>query len=359
MEAREMSVVLGSDEHGFVIEGPTPSLTASPSVPDNTLVAWWPDRHPEFAGFVVSTGSQWGPFGVRLLILEEHPGPVDERWQDVVEVSVGLTESIWVSEIVDGPVAKAACEPGDFRMRIAALGRSESAARDADLDDDQDEEDAQEPLEHYLIELWPAVAEPARVLREDSQYARAIRIPPEPDWPAERDAGLKAAWALIRDLRGEAGARHLPGPLGSLTYTVEFDGTRAKLFNRLRYACGWPPCNGGSGSRNSATDYYDATLPEYPGRYEQAGSIAITLLEADKPSRVVRQWNWIAVRGPLDDAPRLLPSDSTVTLTFTAMKRDDHQPRTLVHLTHDGVPEAWVDDLQALWAWDLANRAGG
>ncbi|UMG92458.1 hypothetical protein [Nocardioides sp. TF02-7] len=59
----EISVELGSDEHGFLVEGPAPARPDSPALPVNTLLDWWPDSEPDLDGFLVKTGSQWGPFG--------------------------------------------------------------------------------------------------------------------------------------------------------------------------------------------------------------------------------------------------------------------------------------------------------
>ncbi|UMG92461.1 hypothetical protein [Nocardioides sp. TF02-7] len=89
-----------------------------------------------------------------------------------MEVAVEVRGGVTISEIVNGPEEDLACPDGTYRMRLAALERTESAARDEDPDsDDEDDAEDEEPLEHYLVELWPAAPEAAQVLREESRYA--------------------------------------------------------------------------------------------------------------------------------------------------------------------------------------------
>jgi hypothetical protein len=325
-------------------------------MPSNTLVAWWPDTDPGLSGFLVKTGSQWGPFGVRVRVRDDDPGPTGEEWQDVVEVSVDLTDGLAVCEIVDGMIDGIRNLSGSYRMRIAAAGRAESAARDASFDDDEDEEDT--ALEHYLIDLWPSAPSGMQVVREDSEYANDQKQPPDPEWPAERDPGLAAAWAIVHDLRSESGANLLPGALGTLSVERDLPGTPAKVFNRIRHVFGWPPARGGSGSRDPNTSYHDATLPEFEGRYQQVGHISTTVVEMDRPRRLVLRWNWVPEHaGALEVRPRLLTDDSIVTIAFERLADKDSEPMTRVRLAHGGIPQAWVQHLEDLWAWHLVVMA--
>lgn len=356
MIVQELTVELGSDHHGFALEGPVPSLRPAPALPENTLLDWWPDRDPALSGFVVKTGSQWGPFGVVLQVLDAEPGPAPAHWQDVVELSVEITDDIYVEEIVDGPVGSLAASPGSYRMRVAADGRTESAARDASFpDDDADDETA---LERYLVTLWPATPSAPTIVRQDSQFAKDELNPPAPEWPAERDPGLEAAWAIVRDLRGELGANPLPGELGSLIVDVDVPGLPTRVFNRVQHVFGWPPARGGMfGPDPTDTNYHDATLPEFDGPYEHVGHIATTVVELDKPRRLVLRWNWVPdAPGPIVSRPLLLAADSTVTITLERLGKGDDR-RTRVRLTHDGIPLAWVQHLRRLWAWHLVSMA--
>ena len=353
----ELSVELGSDEHGFVIEGAVPSPASTPVLPNNTLVTWWPDSDLGLSGFVVRTGSQWGPFEVVLQVLAADPGPAGEQWQDVVELSVTVSSNVSVGEIVDGPVGGVEAPSGTYRMRVAASGRTESAERDrASSDDEQDEAPA---LEQYQIAIWQAEPVAPVIIRQDSKFANDEMDPPASDWPSKGDPRVQAAWAMIRDLRGETGSNALPGELGGLSVEVTVPGLPSRVFNRVQYVFGWPPCQGGTGGGPDpmATKYHDATLPEFDGHYEQAGDIATTPVELTKPKRVVFRWNWIPdTPGLLTSRPRLLAADSLVTITFQRLRSGD-DPRTMVRLTHDGIPLVWVEHLKKLWEWHIVLTA--
>jgi hypothetical protein len=352
----ELIVELGSDEHGFAIDGPVPSFQTSPALPTNTLLEWWPDRDADLSGFVVKTGSQWGPFAVVMQVLDTDPGTLDLSWQDAVELSVEISADVYIGEIVDGPVGSVTPASGSYRMRIAAEGRTESAARDASF---PDEEDADETaLERYLLQLWPAPPSAPIIVRQDSQYAKEELAPLAPEWPAERDPGLEAAWALVRDLRGESSASPLPGELGNLAVAVDVSGLPTRVFNRVQHVFGWPPARGGMGGPDPmATAYHDATLPEFDGPYEQVGHIATTTVELEKPQRLQFRWNWVLdAPGPITARPMLLADDSIVTIELERLSAGEN-PSTRVRLTQDGIPQAWVDHLKKLWAWHIVAMA--
>lgn len=358
MVARETYVELGSDYRQFLLDGIRPAAAEDPVLPANTLAEWRSDPEPDFETFSVSTGSQFGPFGVTVRALDVDPGSADPGWEDVVEISVHVEEQVAVSDVVNGPMGGIEGVSGPHRMRIAARGRTESAARDRSLD----EEDDAVALEQYLIELWPAAPMTPLVVREVSQFACDLTNPPEPKVSPEAAAGTKAAWAIIRDVRQEPGARPLPGELGIAIVEREFPLTTTKLFNRVHRAFAWPPCRGGIFSKDDhATQYYDITLPdesESESEYAQLGCIATTLVELDKPRRVVKRWNWVQqVPGSVDRWPPLLAADSTVTITVEKTHTRGEDPRARVSLTHDGIPTAWIEDLETMWAWELALDA--
>ena len=43
-----------------------------------------------------------------------------------------------------------------------------------------------------------------------------------------------------------------------------------------------------------------------------------------------------------------------MVMTFTKTNSKGEDPKTSVTIHHTGVPHEWVDDLQRLWAWDVA-----
>lgn len=354
----EITAELGSDEHGFAIAGAVPSVEVSSVLPVNTLLEWWPDdEDEEFSRFIVKTGSQWGPFGVVLQVLDTDPDPVESHWEDVVEVSVEVAESVLISEIVDDdPVGAVAPSPGTYRMRVAATGRTESAARDAAFSDDK--ESAEEAIEHYLLMLWPVQSSAPVIVRQDSQYAADELSPPVRVAPPEEGPGREAAWAMVRDLRGDPGANPLPGALSSLVVEVEVAGTPTRVFNRVQHVFGWPTARGGSYWPDPmATGYSDATLPEFDGPYEQVGHIATTPVELDKPKRFVLRWNWVLdAPGPLTSRPLLLAEDSIVTVNLERLSAGD-DAKVLVRLEQVGIPAVWVEHLEKLWVWHITLMA--
>lgn len=354
-----VTIELGSDEGGFRVEGARPSGDETPAVPVNTLLQWWPDREADLSGFLVSTGSQWGPFSVVVQVHDADPGPVETDWQDVVEVSVEIDDEITVGEIVDGPVDSVTAAPGSYRLRVAAKGRTESAQRDFAFPDEEDDDETEpDPLEHYLLTLWPAPTAPPHVIRQDSRYAQDQISPRPREQSVHEHNGLAAAWAIVRDLRGEPGARPLPGDLGDVTLEIEVPGTRTRVFNRVQHVFGWPPARGGmSGGPDSPTQFHDATLPDFEGPYEQVGHIETSTVTAEKPQRIVFRWNWLLDEPvPLTSRVRLLSEDSLVTVELEQIQgRDD--ARTLVRLRHEGAPLVWAEDLRALWTWHVTMRA--
>ena len=355
----EVSVEVGSDHHGFLITGTAPAIDEVPSLPENTVLQWWAEDGPALAAFLVSTGSQWGPFAVLVRVHDAEPGQVEEEWEDVVAVSVTTAEAVGIGEIVDSPVGNVPSKAGPHRMRLACRGRTESAARDYVVANGEESDGFDEvPLEHYLVELWPAPPAPGEVLRERSAYAVSSTSPPDPHHPPERDLGLAAARAVVRDLQGVPGARPLPGPPTTVTVATEVLGTPARVYDVVRHAYAWPPCHASMGSLDGgATHYFEATLPEYDDR-EDVGYIATTPVEATKPRQVVMRWNWVLPGlGPLAGRPLLLAEDSTVTITVTSIDGAGEKPRCLVRLVHDGAPGAWAHDLEQLWRWHLALQA--
>lgn len=366
MGTREVTAEIESSHGGFVVDGLVPASSSAPAIDDNTLVAWWPDTAADLRGFFVSGGSQWGPFAIAARVLDGDPGDPGEEWEDVVEVTVRSSGAMTLDEVVDGPVSSLDVPPGTYRMRLSARGRTESRDRALAF---PDEDLVVEPgaLEHFLVELWPtAMTSPAVVLRQDSAFAQEILHPSEPVWPAEREPGLRAARAIARDVRQQPGARDIRGPLGAISLDLELPGTPTRLFDRLRHTFAWPPCRGGSGTSDvpGQTAYYDATLSEPDDAYDYAGHIATTLLELDRPRRVVTGWNWVpevdaspSRPWPLDDRPRLLATDSRVTLMITQGDRSAAEPRCAVSLQHSGIPTAWAEDLTALWTWHLVARS--
>ena len=124
----------------------------------------------------VLTGDQWGPFEVVVRVLDRAPGEPGETWEDVAEVSLESESGFYVTELVDqDPGAVVPCDPGTYRLRVSARGRS---AEHSDPDEDGELVERDEAVEHYLLEFWAAPSSGPVDLRESSSFARTTRAGP-------------------------------------------------------------------------------------------------------------------------------------------------------------------------------------
>ena len=360
-------------EHSWVLESGYGCVAVFGAVPvdpadlaiGGTLVEWLDLGSGESPVLMVKGGSQYGPFDVTVRLLDAAPDDPDESWEDVSEVSVTAADDLSLGDLETGPEHSVAAPPGSYRLRAAARGRTEGAARERTFPD-EDGPSFDEPLEHLLLELWPAPASAPAVVRETSRFAHEVVDPPAPQWPAERGPGLEAARRVAADLRGlGAGRRILSGELGVVELSTVVAGTRVRVYNRVKLASGWPPANGGTLSSKDAVGdrcRHYADPPDSDGVAPLLGMIETTVLEIDKPERLVLSWNW-RVAGPdgrpYPTNPLLLAEDAVVELTFTqdGASRPPDEVRTRVEVRHGGVPAEWVEDLRALWAWEVARLA--
>lgn len=86
-------------------------------------------------------------------------------WEDVVEVSFVLPEGLemrWSAWAGETARALNGIPPGTYRLRASANGR----------DQGRDGEFAEEPVDAYLLELWPAPLQLDAVLRVGSEDGR-------------------------------------------------------------------------------------------------------------------------------------------------------------------------------------------
>ncbi len=103
-----------------------------------------------------------GGSAVRI-VLEASEPEASAEWEDVVEASFDLPPgramrwSTWAGE----SGASLAVPPGQYRLRVSAAGRDAGAQ----------DEFADEVVDRYLIELWPAPVAPDAVLRVGSDDA--------------------------------------------------------------------------------------------------------------------------------------------------------------------------------------------
>jgi len=124
---------------------------------DNSLVA----LEPGFAA--INTGIAQGD--VRLTVeIHQHAPPVDlDDWEDAVEVTVEATQGHMVVAAVmaDAPALPTLTPhgPGYYRARVHARGRDTAV-----------DHVVFEPVEDYLIQVWPAPAAPQTELKQTAKY---------------------------------------------------------------------------------------------------------------------------------------------------------------------------------------------
>jgi len=146
--------------HGsFAIGCHEGSLTAD--LPTERLDLVWLFEDPPYPSqLFVNTGGQIGPFSVTMELCERGADAPGSEWEDVVEVSVSCTGPLVSTAIVDAePEAWIDCEGGEYRLRISARGRAEGRRRDLECDW------VDEPVEHYLVQAWPALPAAPVVIR--------------------------------------------------------------------------------------------------------------------------------------------------------------------------------------------------
>lgn len=132
-----------------------------------------PDRtnglaDPNGAALVVRTGIHIGVVDVRAAA-HQAPPPLDlAAWDEVVEVSLpaatGQLRLLALMDDIDPPPPALTGQPGNYRVRVHARGR------DTDIDGG-----AFEPVEDYLIQVWPAPIETESQLKQTDQYGQQLR----------------------------------------------------------------------------------------------------------------------------------------------------------------------------------------
>jgi hypothetical protein len=117
----------------------------------------------------IRTGIHTGDVDVTVTFHTETPRPEDIAWDEIVEVSLhSVSGELMVRGLMDDLdeelPALSFDGPGDYRLRIHARGRDTAI----DLAPD-------EVTEWYLIQVWPAPAQDAAVLRQTDSYGASVR----------------------------------------------------------------------------------------------------------------------------------------------------------------------------------------
>ncbi|MEU8802881.1 hypothetical protein [Spirillospora sp. NPDC048819] len=120
------------------------------------------------AGATVHTGIAGGYVAVATEAHDQAPPVQADVWEEVAEVTVQVPESDLVVATLDGdgpdlpPLNTAG--PGPCRVRVHARGRD--TAIDAVMT---------EPVEHYLLQCWPAPAAPEAIHKQTDNYGAELR----------------------------------------------------------------------------------------------------------------------------------------------------------------------------------------
>jgi hypothetical protein len=114
-------------------------------------------------GLYINLARPSGGSPVRIVLAPE-PAPADvESWEDIVEVSIAIppdTEAVWsVWAGEDG--GDLALPSGTYRVRVSARGR----------DAGHQGEFAEDAVDRYLLELWPAPVRPDAIIQSTSADA--------------------------------------------------------------------------------------------------------------------------------------------------------------------------------------------
>ncbi|WP_225797396.1 hypothetical protein [Streptomyces aculeolatus] len=152
-----------------------------------------------------TTGLHTGRVGLTVEVHEDAP-PVAECWEEVVEVSFRPTSSrTSVVPWGDGELCAAELPETDHRVRYCARGM------DVEWDAESAVLDGGPPVDHYLLQFWPAPPAPELIVRETSRQAAywhgvARGLPPPPTAEELAEAERRRQEAKERE-RAEARER--------------------------------------------------------------------------------------------------------------------------------------------------------
>jgi hypothetical protein len=142
----------------------------------------------------LSIGMNVGLVGVAVELHDEAP-PLDDFWEDVVEVSFAPEDgTATLTEWGGEPVASLELNATNLRVRYCAHGLDDGAAATGRISPD-------EPVvDRYLLQFWPATPSVDRVVRQTSanaashhDWVRRLPPPPTAEEKAETERQAEAA----------------------------------------------------------------------------------------------------------------------------------------------------------------------
>jgi hypothetical protein len=136
------------------------------------------------------TGLHTGHVGFAVEV-HDAPPPVDEGWEEIVEVSfTPETDDVALVQWAGEAWWDLDLEQVDYRVRYCASGMQAAGEADTRLDDAPQ-------IDRYLLQFWPAPPEADRVLKQTTERAAywhgfARGLPPAPA-PEERGEAARPA----------------------------------------------------------------------------------------------------------------------------------------------------------------------
>lgn len=116
------------------------------------------------SGVYLCLARRSGGSRIRIVLEDVEPAFPSPEYDDVVEVSTVVPEGAepgWLSWAGESG-GDLALPSGSYRIRVSANGRDAGAA----------DEFSDEILDSYLVQLWPAAAQPDAILRSESENGR-------------------------------------------------------------------------------------------------------------------------------------------------------------------------------------------
>ncbi|AKZ59682.1 hypothetical protein SAM23877_6637 [Streptomyces ambofaciens ATCC 23877] len=142
------------------------------------------------------TGLHTGRVGLTVEVHGAAP-PLDDGWEDVVEASFRpASASTVVLPPGDGPLCALDLLPTDHRVRYCGRGMDRVREEERAVREDGP------PVDHYLLQFWPAPPAPDLVVRQTShsaahrhRHARGLPPPPRPEDRSAAELRRRAQWS--------------------------------------------------------------------------------------------------------------------------------------------------------------------
>lgn len=116
-------------------------------------------------GVYINLARRSGGSPVRIVLIGAPPAGNDATWEDIVEVSFVLPEGHemrWKSWAGENGGILGGLPPGSYRMQVSARGRDQGQAGEL----------SEDPVDAYLLKMWPAPPQSDAIVRTGSEDGR-------------------------------------------------------------------------------------------------------------------------------------------------------------------------------------------